>query len=324
MKYLLHFTVAGMMAATFAEAQAQNIARGVRVQGEISSNSALPGVLTVELISEGGAIPQTAEVNPDGTFQFDSAYPGMQELRITAAGGAVVHEEFVNIIGPSQRLSVRLPDAPSANRAAGNTVTLQQLEHKVPGTARKAFEKGQRAEHKHDLAKAEVLLRKAVAEDPEFADAHNELGAVEALQGKLPEAAAEFQKAIDVAPEHRLALPNLSIVLAKMQNYREAVKVARRALQVAPDMPELRMILGASLIAEHGDAGEALANLRQVDKQFPKAHLLEAQLLAGSGQNALAAEQLEDYLRVTPPTDARRAKIEADLTELRRDGKPKE
>jgi tetratricopeptide (TPR) repeat protein len=312
------------MAATFMKAQVQDISRCVRVQGEISSNSGLPGVLTVELSPRAGGIPETAQVNPDGTFQFDSAYPGMQELRITAAGGAVIHEEYVNIVGPSQRLSVRLPDEPNATRAAGNTVTLQQLEHKVPGAARKAFEKGQNAERKHQLAKAETLLRKAVEEDPEFADAHNELGAVEASQGKLPEAAEEFQKAINVAPEHRLALPNLSIVLAKMRNYREAVQVARRALRVAPQMPELRLILGASLVAEHGDPAEALANLRQADKQFPKAHLLEAQLLAGSGQKAEAAEQLEDYLRATPSTDARRAKIQADLTELRRDTRPKQ
>jgi tetratricopeptide (TPR) repeat protein len=305
-----------MMAAALMWAQAEDPSRGVRVQGEISSSSVLPGMLTVELSGTGGGIGETAMVNPDGTFEFRSATPGMRQLRLTAAGGAVIYQEFVSITGPSQRLSVRLPDLPKASRAAGDTVSLQQLQHKVPPAARKAFDKGVLAAHKGKEAEAETFFRKAVEVDPEFADAFNELGAAEVSLGKLPEAAGNFQKAVDLAPEHRLALPNLSIVLAKMKHFQEAGKVARRALKVMPANPTLRFILAASLIEGHGDAGEALANLRQADAEIPKAHLLEARLLAEAGRRADAVNQVETYLRVTAPDDPDRSKIEAYLSEL--------
>ena len=324
MRLLLSLTMAGLLASVCAEAQTQEPTRGVRVQGEISSAGMITGALTVELSSNGSANRETATVNADGTFQFDSATPGIRELRITGVGGAVIHQEYVNITGPSQQLTIRLETPDTANRAAGNTISLQQLEHKVPAPAQKAFDKARKAEQKGRLAEAETLLHQAVEIDPEFADGHNELGTVQAKQDRFAEAAAEFQKTIDLAPEHHLALPNLSIVLAKMHQYREAGEVARRGLKVAPMMPELRFILGISLMIGHGDKAEALANLRQAESAFPKAHLLEAQLLAESGHREEAAAHLEDYLRVGTPDDAQRTKIEADLANLRHNPGAKE
>lgn len=316
MRIGLYWMGLGMMAASLLWGQAENTPRGVRVQGEISSSSMLPGVLTVELGGSGGGVAETAMVNPDGTFEFHSATPGMRELRISAAGGTVIFREFVTVTGPTQQLSIRLPEAPKANRADGDTVSLQQLQHKVPVAARKAFEKGQAAAHKGNNEGAQAFFRKAVDIDPEFADAYNELGAAEASLGNLPEAADDFQKAIDLAPEHRLALPNLSIVLAKMKRYKEAADVARRALRVTPASAPVRFILAASLVACHGDAAEALANLRQAETEIPKAHLLEAQLLVEAGRPEDAANQLEEYLRVTARDDPERGKIEGYLADL--------
>ncbi len=316
MRSFLQFSMTGMMAAACMMAQAQSSIRGVRIEGEISSTAVLMGQMTVELSGDSGA-PQMTEVSPDGTFRFDSASPGTHQLRVIGAGGAVVYQELVSISGPDQRLIVQVPDAgATANRAAGDTVSLQQLAHKVPRSAQKAFEKGRKAEHQNKPLEAEKMLRQAVSEDPEFADAHNELGAVEASLGKLPEAAAEFQKTIDVAPGHNLALGNLAIVLAKMKKFHDAVDVARRALQVTPQNDGLRYILGFSLVMDHGDPAEALANLRRAESTYPKAHLIEAELLAGSGKKSEAAGQLEAYLKGAAPGDPHRSQIEADLARL--------
>jgi tetratricopeptide (TPR) repeat protein len=316
MRSFLRFFTTGMMAAACMMAQAQSSIRGVSVEGEISSSAPLTGQMTVELSGDSGA-PQMTEVSPDGTFRFDSAPPGTHQLRVIGAGGTLIYQQIVSITGPSQRLIVQLPDAaPAANRAAGDTVCLQQLAHKVPKGAQKAFEKGRKAEHRNKPLEAEKMLRQAVSEDPEFADAHNELGAVEASLGKLPEAAAEFQKTIDMAPGHNLALGNLAIVLAKMKKFHDAAEAARRALQVTPQDDGLRYILGFSLVMDHGDPVEALANLRRAESTYPKAHLLEAQLLAGSGKKSEAAEQLAAYLKGAAPGDPHRAQIEADLARL--------
>src|SRR5262249_19374750 len=151
---------------------------------------------------------------------------------------------------------------------------------------------------------------------PEYADAHNDLGAAEAASGQFPEAAEEFQKAVDLEPEHPLALANLSIVMAKMKNLEEAGRVARRALEIHPDDAQMHLILGSSLLDEKSDLTEALTHLKRAAEQFPKAHLLAAEALSRSGHREEAADHLQEYLRRSSPDDPQRAKIETWLVQL--------
>ena len=194
---------------------------------------------------------------------------------------------------------------------------MQQLQHKVPPAAQKAFQKGERAATKGDLEQARTCFEEAVAQDPEFADAYNELGGVDAGLNHLADAASQFQKAIDLVPEHRRALPNLSIVLAKMERFHEAGQVARRALQVVPSDSRMHYILAASLVDEHGDIDEILAHLDRAATDIPSAHITAADLLAQNGRTDEAIHRLEGYLVRAAPGDALRPKVEARLAQLR-------
>jgi tetratricopeptide (TPR) repeat protein len=260
---------------------------------------------------------QSVPVDSDGTFVLRSVAPGAHELRVTTTGGKVLHQEIVFLSGPNDHLTIRLRDTSSANRSSEASVSLQQLQHKVPAQAQKAFNKGLNAARKGNREQAAEYFRQAVTIDPEFADGYNELGAAQEALGELPQAAEQFQKAIDVAPEHRLALQNLSIVLAKMKRYKEAGEVARRALKVTSDQPKLRFVLALSLVAEHGDTAEAIDNLQRAATEIPKAHLLAARLLVETGRRQDAAKHLEDYLRAAPPQDTDRPQAEAWLAQLK-------
>jgi superkiller protein 3 len=195
---------------------------------------------------------------------------------------------------------------------------MRQLTHKVPKQAQKAFDRGEQFLAKDDQPAAAELFRQAVALDPEFSDAYNELGAADANMGKLPEAAEQFQKAIDLVPEHRLALPNLSIVLAKMKRYHEAGQVARRALQLVPGAgPKMHYILAFGLLADHAEPQEAITNLKIASAEIPKAHIVAADVLEQCGRRAEAVQELEEYLRVQPSNDPERPKVEARLAQLK-------
>jgi tetratricopeptide (TPR) repeat protein len=206
---------------------------------------------------------------------------------------------------------------PAAGRSEAATVSVRQLLHKIPGPALKAFSKGFKAAKKGNQQEAVDYFRQAVATDPEFADAYDSLGVSLAALGDLPQAADQFQKAIDLVPEHPTALPNMCIVLGQMQRYREAALVARRAMALGVSPPPVYFILGVSLVAEHGDAGEALTNLQRAARDIPQAHLLAADLLAHAGRREDAAEHLQNYLRLAQPQDAERAQVEAWLARLR-------
>jgi tetratricopeptide (TPR) repeat protein len=318
MKLYLRCAAMAMLALAAAWAQRSD-AKGMTVRGEIVSSDANVGNLSVELVADGSGLSETVPVNLDGSFEFRSGSPGTHELRVIAPNGAVIHQEYVSITSSNQTLSIHLGDrspAGAANRG-GSTVSLQQLNHKVPAAAQKAYQKGEQAASKGNLEEACAHFEEAVKIDPEFADAYNDLGAAKAGMKQLPEAAAEFQKAIDLAPEHPLALPNLSIVLAKMKNYHDAGEVARRALRVAPGSGKIHYILAVSILADHGNLDDALVHLERAAAEVPSAHITAAEILAQRGRSPEAIRHLEDYLATAAPDDAKRPKVEARLAELR-------
>jgi len=316
MKLCLRWPAVVWLALAVAWAQPSN-SRTIAVRGEIVSSATLPGGLTVELSGDGTGLTETASVNSDNTFEFRSATAGTHELRVLAPNGQLLHQEYVSISGPNQALSIRLSEQNSADRSKESTISLQQLSHKVPAAAQKAYRKGEQAAAKNRLEEARTAFQQAVAIDPEFVDAFNELGATEAGLHDLPDAAEEFQKAIDLVPEHRLALPNLCIVLAQMKRFHEAAEVARRALKVVPGAGRIHYILAVSLMSEHGDVDEIILHFERAAADVPSAHVTVAELLAQRGRSSEAIRELEEYLQAAAPGDALRPKAEARLAQLR-------
>jgi tetratricopeptide (TPR) repeat protein len=225
----------------------------------------------------------------------------------------------VTATGALAAIAVLAQCSQNASRSAEATVALRQLPHQTPPAAQKAYDKGRIAAGKGCGQEAVLHFREALSLDPEFADAYNDLGAAYLAQGELPQAAEQFQKTIVLVPEHRLALPNLSIALIRMNRVCEAGEAARRALQVDPGHARAHLILAASLMSQPGDTDEALSHLRRASQEIPKAHLLAAGVLVKTARRREAVKHLEEYLRVAPPQDAERAKVEAWLAYLQQE-----
>ncbi len=317
MKTCLRITASITLLAAAVFGQTPDTRPGVQVRGELSPVP-VGGVLTVELSSRDGGLAESALVNSDGSFEFRSAQPGPHELRVMSTGGIILHQETVLISGINQPISIHLSEPSTRTSPANGTVSLQQLGHKVPPAARKAYDKAEQAAAKGDNQQALELFRQAVALDPEFADGFNELGTVEVATGDLDQALEHFQKAIDVAPDHRLALGNLSIALARATRFDEAVPVARRALRLMPTSGIIHYVLGTSLLFSSGDSDEVLDNIKKATGEIPLAHLLSAELLIRRGKRDEAIEHVEEYLKVVPGEDSQRSRAEAMLTELKR------
>ena len=193
--------------------------QGFVVRGEVSSKDPRVGSLTVQLAPNGGATGETAEVSPDGSFEFPHAMTGPYELSVVGTNGAILYDEPIFIRSSAEYLSIRLAPLPKAAPSGQGTISIRQLQHNVPAKAQQAFNKGKRAALKGDSQDAMAQFRTALSIDPEFADAYSELGTVQASLGNLTEAAGQFQKAVDLVPDHQLALPNLCIVLASLKRY---------------------------------------------------------------------------------------------------------
>jgi tetratricopeptide (TPR) repeat protein len=318
----LYFRVVGigMLAAAAAIGQGaigQGSDSRCPVNGEISPAGPGVGSLTAELSPVGQGPTETAMVSGGGNFEIRSLAAGLYTLRILGAGGRILHEESVIVSCSRGSFTIRIPEPQSESHSRDSSISVQQLLHKVPPQARKAFEKGKQAQAKGNHQQAEELFRQAIAIDPKFADAYNDLGASQAELGDLPASIESFQKAIDIVPEHRVALANLCIALAKTRRYDEASAAARRALQFTPESSTLRYILATSLLLVKGESEEVLFNFERSADEVPLAHLMAAEILARRGKRTEAARHVEEYLRVVPASDKHRIRAEAMLASLR-------
>lgn len=287
------------------------------IRGQISSENPIAGALMIELTSPDFAGRKSTSVEPDGTFQISGLAPGLYSLRVTGAFGQVLCEESVPITGGYQFVNVHIPGKSNSEASTDATVSVKQLQHKAPAQAQKELKKGKVATGKSDLLGALNHYRNAARIDPQFADALTGIGISDIALGQLDDAAVQLRKAIDLVPDHRLALANLSIVLYRLQKYHEGEQMARRALRLDPSLLQIRYILGFTIIKENGDKAEALKNLERAAAEIPQAHLLAAKILAETNRRNDAVEHLVEYLRSPPGDGVDRREIEAWLKQLR-------
>lgn len=115
-----------------------------------------------------------------------------------------------------------------------------------------------------DLARAEECFRQALAADIYHGPAHNNLGVVFLRQGKLYEAAGEFEWARKLMPGQPDPRLNLALTLERAGQVDEALTAYAAALEAAPHhLPSLQGL--ARLRVRAGTVDDAtIAHLREI------------------------------------------------------------
>ncbi len=94
-----------------------------------------------------------------------------------------------------------------------------------------------------DVKAAEALLREALGFDLYHGAAHNNLGVLLLEQGRLYDAAEEFEWARKLLPGHPEPRVNLAIALHRGGKVMDALAAARTALEVRPgDLPAMQTL----------------------------------------------------------------------------------
>ena len=89
----------------------------------------------------------------------------------------------------------------------------------------------------YDWAGAEAELRRAIALNPSYAEAHHQYGWVLALQGREDDALVEFKRASELDPLHPWIASDVSFPLAIQGKYADAVQQCREARDLDPNAP---------------------------------------------------------------------------------------
>lgn len=92
--------------------------------------------------------------------------------------------------------------------------------------------------------KASELFRRAIVQQPQNAEFHNNLGLALAKQRDFAAAFAEYSRALELRPDYPKALKNLAPVLIEGGAPEDAVKVLERALELEPGYVDAMIGLG--------------------------------------------------------------------------------
>jgi tetratricopeptide (TPR) repeat protein len=171
---------------------------------------------------------------------------------------------FVNSVVPTQSRS-------SSGDGSGSLISIRSAGHKIPKSARKAFDRATKHSSKRDYRAAAAELETAVALDPDFVEARANLGAQYIRLGRLDEARKELQRAVELDPNMAAVHANLAMVLLGQNHAELAIVHARRALKLAPANYRAHFFLGLALGASPSTLGESLEHLRIAAEQLPEA-----------------------------------------------------
>lgn len=145
-------------------------------------------------------------------------------------------------------------------------------------------------------------FRQALALQPGFVQAHNNLANVLYQQGDRRQAQVHWRQAIDLQPEYAEAHHNLARALLDEDQFAAAVMYARHAVRLRPESAGNHRTLGEALCGQLAFE-EAAACLREAVRrapQWPDAHCGLAHVLQKQGQLAEAAAHLQQALHLNP------------------------
>lgn len=264
------------------------------LRGEIPGYAETPGVTWfAELIDTAQhLLIERTPVQPGGEFEFRGAPAGPVLLRLVNSRGEAVHEQQFHTRNGFSPVIIRLPHGPRAERGEG-TISLARLGHKPPSRAVKEFRRSVEARDKGRPEEAERRLRAAIAVDPAFLEAHNNLGTLLLERGRLGEAEAELRLASTLDPNSPIVLANLGVVLLHLGRVPEAENAARAAHRIDPSSIRAQYVLGLALARLGRNPDEAVHYLERASAHFPHARLALASLLEGGGKAVSARKELK-------------------------------
>jgi Flp pilus assembly protein TadD len=163
------------------------------------------------------------------------------------------------------------PASANPDSSPPSVVSAKHLRHKVPKAAMKAYKNGEKLSRQHHPDKASQELEQAIAPDPDFSDAHGDLGVQYARLNRLPDAEAELRRALALDPEDDLHHSNLGWILFWQGRFDEAEASVKRALRLAPGSASAHMLLGRLMFNRAETRADGLKHLEYAARVMPAA-----------------------------------------------------
>ncbi len=147
-----------------------------------------------------------------------------------------------------------------------------------------------------------ALWGDCVAKSPEKPRPHNNLGIFLKRNGRIDEAIAHFQKALELKRDYASPHINLAGAYGRQGKHEKALVHFDEALRLRPNVPETHYGMGNALAAV-GRIAEAVDHYRkalEIKPDYADAHLKLADVLDQKGRQQEAIEHYQEALRLNP------------------------
>jgi Tfp pilus assembly protein PilF len=286
------------------------------LSGDLFTSTGAPShTYSVELTSLKVNMPvERTESDSAGRFAFSNVAAGSYSIVVKTDSGEVIGIQNVPSIMRSVPVRIQIAEAALAKPVSG-TVSVGALQHHAPKKAVQQMSAAIQATEKGDAASAEKYLLVAIAIDPDFSDAHTNLGALYSRQKKLEPAYAEFETALKLGPQGAMQYCNLAVIALAMNRPEEAEKEVRQALLVDSRNPQSNFLLGKMMSNQPERYDEAVKHLKLAAPEIANANVLLATLYAKTGRKQEAIAALENYKLLNPTAD--RENVQKMISSLR-------
>ncbi len=239
----------------------------------------------------------------NGTYNLsvepgDDFEPASERVEIAQARGAPPQTFNVNIQLRWKRGTLQKPSVIDAEVA------------RAPRKAQEFFRSALANAAKGDHQGAVDELLRAIAEYPEFAIAHSELGVQYQKLNQLEKSDEHLLTALKLKPGAYEPLASRGILLVRMKKFEEAETVLREVLKIKDDSAVVHFYLGRSLVGQKksNDAEpEFRVALKMGGNTMVEAHRALANIYLQRGDNEKGLAELEAYLAANPtPADEKK------------------
>jgi len=280
----------------------------------------------VQLQANDGADRLDAATNESGGFVIYDLKPANYTLALDVQGYERTSVPVDLSFASSKGLQIILQPAESGDVShKANSVSSHELS--MPKKARDLVASGKtKLYEQHDAADALDDFKQALSAAPNYYEAEYQAAMAYLSQGKRDEAAASFQKSIDLSGgKYGEGFVGLGTLAVDRKDYAQAEKELRQAVTLSPDFWLGHYELGRALFLE-GRIDEAKTSAEQARSLAPAAPVIY-RLLANvhlKEKDYRAAEaDIDEYVKLDPDSAAgRRAKELREVVAQKVDSQP--
>ena len=264
--------------------------------------------LLVRLLDGSSSTPiANTYTNSNGQADFRGVRVGEYHLIVsgdgieTSEGGSFEVDE--RKATQSQYITVRRIDGPGPASETSNSSTVSTSSLHVSPKAQKELDKANEAMALSDWKKAMDLLHKAIAFDPDYAAAYNNLGVLYSRLNDDVHEREALEKAIRLDDHLAAAYVNLAKLCLRQKNFPEAETLLGKAESLNPmNTDSLMLLADAQYMNRHYDA--AIASARQahsVSSIHPAfVHYIAARAYDQENRREEALAELQVFLKEEP------------------------